>query len=93
MPQNTSTPVARSSRLLSRATAALARRPKTVRFRYTVKQLCVVNDHGLIDYTDTKAKCRHLKKLTCKGSSLGRYVFGSEISYNKAPPRLPGLGC
>jgi hypothetical protein len=28
-----------------------------------------------------------------KVSSLGRYVFGSEISYNKAPPRLPGLGC
>ncbi len=28
-----------------------------------------------------------------KDSSLGRYVFGSEISYNKAPPRLPGLGC
>ena len=25
------------------------------------------------------------------GSSLGRYVFGSEISYNKPPPRLPGL--
>ena len=24
-------------------------------------------------------------------SSLGRYVFGSEISYNKAPPRLPVL--
>ncbi len=22
--------------------------------------------HGLINYTDTKAKCRHLKKLTCK---------------------------
>jgi len=33
--------------------------------------------------------------LDCGGpvSSLGRYVFGSEISYNKAPPRLPGLGC
>jgi hypothetical protein len=29
----------------------------------------------------------------CSISSLGRYVFGSEISYNKAPPRLPGLGC
>jgi hypothetical protein len=28
-----------------------------------------------------------------RSSSLGRYVFGSEISYNKAPPRLPGLGC
>ncbi len=26
-------------------------------------------------------------------SSLGRYVFGSEISYNKPPPRLPGLAC
>jgi hypothetical protein len=23
--------------------------------------------HGLINYIDTKAKCRHLKKLTCKG--------------------------
>jgi hypothetical protein len=31
--------------------------------------------------------------LVISGSSLGRYVFGSEISYNKAPPRLPGLGC
>ncbi len=30
---------------------------------------------------------------TLRVSSLGRYVFGSEISYNKAPPRLPGLGC
>ncbi len=30
---------------------------------------------------------------TIPTSSLGRYVFGSEISYNKAPPRLPGLGC
>ncbi len=30
---------------------------------------------------------------TFNDSSLGRYVFGSEISYNKAPPRLPGLGC
>ncbi len=29
----------------------------------------------------------------CLISSLGRYVFGSEISYNKPPPRLPGLGC
>ncbi len=31
--------------------------------------------------------------LETSPSSLGRYVFGSEISYNKAPPRLPGLGC
>ncbi len=33
------------------------------------------------------------EKKTFMISSLGRYVFGSEISYNKAPPRLPGLGC
>jgi hypothetical protein len=26
-----------------------------------------------------------------RASSLGRYVFGSVLSYNKAPPRLPGL--
>ncbi len=32
-------------------------------------------------------------EILLTSSSLGRYVFGSEISYNKAPPRLPGLGC
>jgi hypothetical protein len=26
--------------------------------------------HGLINYVDTKAKCRHLKQLTCKGTLL-----------------------
>jgi hypothetical protein len=26
------------------------------------------NNHGLIDYIDTKPKCCHLKKLTCKGT-------------------------
>jgi hypothetical protein len=30
-------------------------------------------------------------KIKKQRSSLGRYVFGSEISYNKPPPRLPGL--
>jgi hypothetical protein len=34
-------------------------------YRYT--------EHGLINYIDTKAKCRHLKKLTCKGTL--RHVF------------------
>ncbi len=42
-----------------------------------------------------RARC-HLqnnnnKRTMTVQSSLGRYVFGSEISYNKAPPRLPGL--
>ncbi len=35
----------------------------------------------------------YVLNLVRNRSSLGRYVFGSEISYNKAPPRLPGLGC
>jgi len=30
-------------------------------------------DHGLVNYIDNKAKCRHLKKLTCKGTL--RQVF------------------
>jgi hypothetical protein len=30
-------------------------------------------DQGTINYIDTKAKCRHLKKLTCKGTL--RQVF------------------
>ncbi len=29
--------------------------------------------HGLINFIDTKAKCRHLKKFTCKGTL--RQVF------------------
>ncbi len=40
-------------------------------------------------YLSYYANC---KDILLKGSSLGRYVFGSEISYNKPPPRLPGLG-
>jgi hypothetical protein len=34
-----------------------------------------------------------IHKIHMSPSSLGRYVFGSEISYNKPPPRLPGLAC
>jgi hypothetical protein len=29
--------------------------------------------HGILNYIETKAKCRHLKKLTCKG--ILRQVF------------------
>ena len=43
-------------------------------------------------YAQSPRKCSNIEILA-KISSLGRYVFGSEISYNKAPPRLPGLGC
>ncbi len=54
--------------------------------------LTLLVDH--FSLKNTRAKYHFLveTKLTCT-SSLGRYVFGSEISYNKAPPRLPGLGC
>jgi hypothetical protein len=31
-------------------------------------------NHGLINYKDTKTKCRHLKKLTCKGT-LGQVII------------------
>ena len=31
-------------------------------------------DHGLITYKDTKAKCRHLKKSTCKGILLQVFI-------------------
>ncbi len=31
------------------------------------------DNHGQIKYIETKAKCRHLKKLTCKGTL--RQVF------------------
>ncbi len=57
-----------------------------------------INFNTLDLYTDMKsliilhAEISHKKKWKAI-SSLGRYVFGSEISYNKAPPRLPGLGC
>ncbi len=30
--------------------------------------LLVINTHGLINYKDTKTKCRRLKILTCKGT-------------------------
>ncbi len=56
----------------------------------------------LMETARTEENCTLIKKphihytgactRTCE-SSLGRYVFGSEISYNKPPPRLPGLGC
>ncbi len=51
---------------------------------------------GLSTYLLAKFKglgCLQMSGTVGDISSLGRYVFGSEISYNKPPPRLPGLGC
>ena len=53
---------------------------------------------AVLDIDVTDAECtsyleEFLENRTRGTSSLGRYVFGSEISYNKPPPRLPGLGC
>jgi hypothetical protein len=41
-----------------------------------VGSLClyICANHGLIDNIDTKTKCRHLKKLTCKGL-CGRFLL------------------
>jgi hypothetical protein len=44
-------------------------------------------------HASVEAILPNFESLSTNGSSLGRYVFGSEISYNKPPPRLPGLGC
>jgi hypothetical protein len=30
--------------------------------------------HGILNYIDTKTKCRHLKKLTCKGTLLQVFI-------------------
>jgi hypothetical protein len=30
--------------------------------------------NGLIYYVDTKAKCRHLKKITCKGTMRNVFI-------------------
>jgi hypothetical protein len=52
-----------------------------------------------INFTGSLLTWQWVSQYLCDGllygevSSLGRYVFGSEISYNKPPPRLPGLGC
>ncbi len=50
---------------------------------------------GVVDTSDNFAACvvDMGGKFAIDVSSLGRYVFGSEISYNKPPPRLPGLAC
>jgi hypothetical protein len=37
-------------------------------FTKSVMTRTMVQLHGLVTYIDTKAKCRHLKKLTCKGT-------------------------
>ena len=67
------------------------------------KKLLLTLTNGLKSSTEKKFFWPKLEKNLFKNrlsirvrnfaSSLGRYVFGSEISYNKAPPRLPGLGC
>jgi hypothetical protein len=41
-------------------------------------------NHGLISFIDTKAKCRHIKKLTCKGTL--RQVFIRVIDWRYSQP-------
>ena len=50
------------------------------------------DDRGRVHPTGVRAELP-AGQINYVASSLGRYVFGSEISYNKPPPRLPGLGC
>jgi hypothetical protein len=36
--------------------------------------LCNGEHHGLMNYIDTTAKCRHLKQLTCKGALRQMFI-------------------
>ncbi len=61
---------------------------------------CILKNHlrkesdPLVRGTDPRIRIRtKMSRIPNTASCLGRYVFGSEISYNKAPPRLPGLAC
>jgi hypothetical protein len=61
-----------------------------------MRNLCVSSCHQIATghfIPIVMAEGRLGQETATTNSSLGRYVFGSEISYNKAPPRLPGLGC
>ncbi len=76
-----------SGRVCSAATYAVA-----ATGQICSKAACAV-PRGVRPTAACAARVLSVYKSLCFISSLGRYVFGSEISYNKAPPRLPGLGC
>jgi hypothetical protein len=46
-------------------------------------------EHGLINYIDIKAKCSHLKKLTCTGTYFAAGVYLSEAP---SSPRFFAVG-
>ncbi len=47
--------------------------PPLPTFNLASTAIMTTSQHGLINYKDTKTKCRHLRKLTCKGTL--RQVF------------------
>ncbi len=62
-----------------------------------------LGDNGLINYTFTKTKCRHFKKLTCKGTLRQVFikvfrleiksvllVFSTQLCELLPPPLLSG---
>jgi hypothetical protein len=55
-------------------------------YNYNTVMTVMGYSHWLINYIDTKAKCRHLKKLTCKGTL--RQVFICLRSSGPYPPPL-----
>ncbi len=54
-----------------------------------VSKLLDLCTHGLNNYIDTKAKCRHLKKLTCKVNCYPSNLLSS----SSLPSPLPPLQC
>ncbi len=66
----------------------------TLTFLYTLSSFTFCWKYAAAKIVTSSRPIQGLTAIfTATSSSLGWYVFGSEISYNKAPPRLPGLGC
>ncbi len=48
--------------------------------------------HGLINYLDSKAKCRHLKELTCKGTLRQVLIRVYRLEWQSVIPALWTVG-
>jgi hypothetical protein len=53
-----------------------------------IKTQGLVKTHGLINFIETKAKCRHLKKFTCKGTLRQVFICLRLRTPYSPPPNL-----
>jgi hypothetical protein len=57
----------------------------TLHVTYCLSFFAIITNHVQINYIDTKDKCRHLKKLTCKATG----VYQSEAPSHPMTPLPP----